>query len=70
MAMNDNITLKVSLLKSEETFSGELCTACGDCIYGAGFRVVVTTSTSKNVLPNFNESKIILCQSCNDAVEW
>lgn len=69
MALGGKITLNVGTLISEEQFSGEKCIACGDSIYGTGFRVVVTTSNQRELLPQFNESNIILCQSCKEAAE-
>jgi hypothetical protein len=68
MALNDKIIVSVGMLQSEEQFSGEKCTSCGDCIYGTGFRLVVTTSTERQVLPQFKESNIILCPPCKDAL--
>jgi hypothetical protein len=69
MAKYGKIVLNVGMLQSEEQFSGQKCTACGDCIYGTGFRIVVTTTTERNVLPEFKESDIILCVPCKDALQ-
>ncbi len=69
MAQGGKITLKVGTLISEEQFSGEKCSSCDECIYGTGFRVVVTTSTERDVLPNFKESGIILCEACKDVLK-
>jgi hypothetical protein len=69
MALGGKITLNIGTLISEEQFSGEKCVSCEECIYGTGFRVVVATSTERDLLPSFKESNIILCQSCKDALE-
>lgn len=68
MALDGKIILNVGTLISEDQFTGEPCTSCGDCIYGIGFRIVVTTSTERQVLPQFKESNIILCPPCKEAL--
>lgn len=70
MALGGRITINIGTLITEEQFSGEKCVSCGDCIYGTGFRIVVTSTSERNLLPQFNESNIILCSSCNDVVKW
>lgn len=69
MAQKDNITLNISYIPSEEQFAGETCTACGDCIYGTGFRFVIAINTDRDVLPKFKESKIILCVACKEVMK-
>jgi hypothetical protein len=64
------IVIKVGTLITDEAFSGEKCVICNDAIYGVGFRVIVTTSTFREVLPKFSGSKVILCASCKDAIKW
>jgi hypothetical protein len=69
MAKEAKIILNVSTMPVEDSFSGEKCTSCGECVYGPGFRIVVTTSTERNVLPQFKESNIILCVPCKEAMK-
>lgn len=67
--MGSEIIVRVDWMFSKEKFSGEQCSACGDCIYGDGFRMVMVTRTGKESLPNFSETKVILCSSCKAAMK-
>lgn len=64
-----SIIVRVDWLFSEEEFSGMPCSACNDCIYGSGFRMVMLTRTDRKLIPDFKETNVVLCKSCNDKME-
>jgi hypothetical protein len=56
---------------SEEKFSGKKCFACGDKIFGIGFRMTIATSTNKGMLPSFKDTDIVICKPCHEnGVKW
>lgn len=69
MAKVPEIVVHIDWMFSKEKFSGERCVFCQDCIYGPGFRMVAVTKTGKELLPNFSETKVILCSSCKAAMK-
>lgn len=65
-----DLTINVGSLISPENFDGERCSVCKMPIYGEGFKIVLTTNTSHQPLPNFKETDVILCVPCKNAAEW
>lgn len=64
------VTLNFGTLISPEKFNGESCSMCKDLIYGDGFKLVLTVKTAQDLLPDFKETEIKLCSSCNDFMKW
>jgi hypothetical protein len=59
-----SVVLNIGTIMIEDQFTGELCVLCEEHIYGKGQRLVFTVQSTYEDLPNFRESKVILCQSC------